>query len=85
MFSVQGCHGGLWRTGYALNSTSITSVLIYLLSNYHVLIIGLLSFLMVAFSWLFGVTDLLGLEDDVNKWDPLMNWFGWMYGVLRLN
>ena len=35
LFSTQGVHGGLWRTGYSLNSTGTLSAILYLLTNYR--------------------------------------------------
>ena len=55
LFSTQGVHGGLWRTGYSLNSTGTLSAILYLLTNYHYVLVPLISFLIVAFSWLGGV------------------------------
>jgi len=72
LFSTQGVHGGLWRTGYSLNSTGTLSAILYLLTNYHYVLVPLLSFLIVAFSWLGGVPG-------TDAWDPLMRGFGWVY------
>ena len=33
LFARQSAHGGLWRTGYALNSTAVTTVLAHLISS----------------------------------------------------
>ena len=82
LFSLQGVHGGLWRVGYALNSTSIASVLAFLIINYIYVIVPLLAFLITAFGWLAGIPLF-----SQQEWDPLGNFvlksaFGeWVLGA----
>ena len=69
LFSLQGVHGGLWRVGYALNSTSYASVLAFLFINYFYIVVPAIAFLCSAVGWLFGIPFLAD-----QGWDPLGNY-----------
>lgn len=69
LFSLQGVHGGLWRVGYALNSTSIASVLAFVVVNYLYVVIPVLAFFIAAFGWLIGAPFF-----EQQGWDPLGNY-----------
>ena len=56
LFSRQGIHGGLWRVGYALNSTANTTVLAFLLVNYLFRVVFILGLLSGLFGWLGGAS-----------------------------
>ena len=78
LFSTQGVHGGLWRTGYSLNSTDVASVLLYIFTNYHYIVFPLLLFVLTSFCWLSGFI----LPSIMNEWDPLMAAFTWLYAYI---